>query len=84
MYNNLVMAKTKLTLEQTEKQVPKLAGSATASAYKRAVRSGSVVVYRNGEIRRIEPDGRSVVIKKMEPRIRIAKGSRFELKSEPA
>lgn len=78
------MAKTKLTLEQTERQIPKLAGAATASAYKRAVRSGSVVVYRNGEIRQIEPDGSSVLIKKMEPRIRVAKGSKFELKSEPA
>ena len=78
------MAKTKLTLEQTEKQVPKLAGAATQSAYRRAVRSGSVVVYRNGEIRRIEPDGDSVVIKRMEPRIRIPKGSKFELKPDPA
>ena len=76
------MAKTKLTLEQTEKQVPKLAKAATASAYRRAVRSGSVVVYRNGKIRRIEPDGHSVVIKKLEPRTRIAKGSKFRLKPE--
>lgn len=78
------MAKTKLTLEQTEKQVPQLAGAATRSAYRRAIRAGSVVVYRNGKIRRIKPDGKSEVIKAMEPRVRIPKGKKFELKPDPA
>jgi hypothetical protein len=76
--------KAKLTMEQIEKQLPKLAASATGSAYKRAVRSGSVVVYRDGDIRRIAAGGQDVIIKKIEPRIRIAKGSRFELEPETA
>lgn len=78
------MTMKKLTLEQTEKQVPDLARSATGSAYKRAIRSGSVVVYRNGELRRIEAGGKSSVVKKLEPRHRIPKGSKFEIKPEPA
>ena len=79
------MAKSKLTLEQTEKQVPKLAKSATGSAYKRAVRvGGGVLVYRNGELRRIEAGGHNSFVKKLEPRIRIAKSSKFEIEPEPA
>ena len=78
------MTMKQLTLEQTEKQVPDLARSATGSAYKRAIRSGSVVVYRNGELRRIEAGGKSCVVKKLEPRHRIPKGSKFEIKPEPA
>lgn len=78
------MTMKKLTLEQTEKQVPDLARSATGSAYKRAIRSGSVIVYRNGELRRIEAGGKSSVVKKLEPRRRIPKGSKFEIKPEPA
>ena len=76
--------KAKLTLRETEEQVPKIAKSATSSAYRRALRSGSVMVYRNGEIRRINSDGDYVVVKKIEPRARIPKGSRFKLKPETA
>lgn len=77
------MAKVKLTLKQTDMQVPQLAKSATGSAYKRAIRIGSVLVYRNGELRRIEAGGKNSFIKKLEPRVRIAKGSKFEIKPEP-
>lgn len=78
------MAKTKLTLTQTEREVPKLARSATSAAYRRAIRSGSVVVYRNGKLQEIEAGGRSRVVKKLEPRVRISKGSKFEIKPESA
>lgn len=76
--------KTKSSARVTENQVPKLARSATGSAYKRAVRTGSVLVYRNGELRRIEAGGKICVVKKLEPRVRIAKGSKFKIKPEPA
>ncbi len=75
------MSKAKLTVKQTEQRLPALAKAATASAYKRALRAGSVVVYRNGELRRIEAGGKSTLVKKLEPRTRIDKGSRFEIKS---
>lgn len=80
----MAKTKTKPSSKVTENQVPKLAKSATGAAYKRAKRTGSVVVYRNGELRRVESGGKSSVVKKLEPRVRIPKGSKFELKPEPA
>jgi hypothetical protein len=74
------MAKAKLTLKQTEQQLPQIARSATGSAYKRALRVGGVLVYRNGELRRIEADGENSFVRKLEPRVRILKGSKFEIK----
>lgn len=78
------MAKVKLTLEQTERRLPEIAESATGSAYRRALRAGSVVVFRNGELRQITADGKSKLVKKMTARPRIAKGSKFEIKPELA
>ena len=69
-----------MTLKQTEADLPKLARSATAAAYKRAMRAGSVLVYRNGELRRIEAGGKNSFVKKLEPRVRIVKGTKFEIK----
>lgn len=80
LYTDVIMAKAKLTLKQTELELPKLARSATGSAYKRALRVGSVLVYRNGELRRIEAGGGNSFVKKLEPRVRIVKGSKFEIK----
>lgn len=77
------MSKAKAPSKFTEDQVPKLARAATGSAYRRAKQAGGVVVHRHGELLRIE-DGKECVIKKLEPRVRIAKGSRFEIKAEPA
>jgi len=78
------MPKAKLTLNQTEQQVPKLARSATSAAYRRAIRTGSVLVYRNGELQKVEAGGKYQVVKKLERRVRISKGSTFEIKPESA
>lgn len=78
------MAKKKTVSKQTEKEIPDLAMAATQSAYRRAVRLGDVLVYRNGELRRVEAGGKSHTIKKLESRTRIPKGSKFEIKPEPA
>ena len=76
------MAKSKLTLEQTEKQVPKLAKSATGSAYKRAVRlGGGVLVYWNGELRLIEAGDIAVLSKNWNRAFELRKG--LNLKSNP-
>jgi hypothetical protein len=80
----MAKTKTKPSPKLTENQVPKLAKSATGSAYKRAIRVGSVLVYRNGELRKVGAGGKSSVVKKLAPRVRIAKGSKFEIKPEPA
>ena len=78
------MAKPKLSLEQTERQLPQIAGSATGSAYRRALAAGSVMVYRNGELRQVSSGGKSKLIKKMAARPRIAKGSQFRIESTKA
>lgn len=79
VYNEKVMAKAKLNLEQTEQQLPELAGAATNSAYRRALRAGSVVVYRNGELQQVTAGGKIKLIRKLAARPRIAKGSKFEI-----
>ena len=76
------MPKTKES--KTEQQLPQIAKAATGAAYKRARRVGAVVVYRDGEIRRIAPTGKSTLVKKHEPRTRITKGTKFTLKSAKA
>lgn len=58
------MAKAKLTLKETEHELPKLARSATSSDYKRALGVGSGVVYRIGVLRRIEAGGGNSIVKK--------------------
>jgi hypothetical protein len=78
------MPTSKRTKRLTEEAITKIARSATAAAYKRALRTGSIVVYRNGELCKIEAGGKSSVIKKLPRRSRIAIGSKFEIKPEPA
>ncbi len=78
------MAKAKLSLEQTERRLPEIAESATGSAYRRALAVGSVVVYRNGELRQVASGGKSKLVRKMAARPRIAKGSKFEIKPAKA
>ena len=80
MYNSFAMPKSKLTVHETEQQLPQIARAATRSAYRRALKAGSVVVYRNGELRRVAAGGSNTFVKKLEPRTRIAKGSKFEIK----
>ena len=50
MYNEVAVSKMKTTSKVTENQVPELARAATGSAYRRAIRAGSVVVYRIGDL----------------------------------
>ncbi len=71
------MEQRKLTLEQTEQQIPKAAEAATNAAYRRALRRGSVLVYRNGELRRVEAGGKYTVVRRLEPRLRIEKGTKL-------
>lgn len=78
------MGKVKLNLKQTEEQFPQLAQSATSSAYRRALRAGKVLIYRNGELLEVRAGGKSQLVKKLAARPRIAKGSKFEIKPELA
>lgn len=74
------MAERKPTVQETENQIPALARSATRSAYRRALSSGSVLIFKNGEIRRINPDGTSIVVKKLAPRTKMRKGTIIKIK----
>lgn len=60
-------------------EISELAKAATSAAYRRAVRAGSVVIFKDGEIRRIDADGENEVVKTLPPRVNIPKGSKFEL-----
>lgn len=75
------MAHMKSTPTRREAQIPRLAKAATAAANKRALKVGSVVIYKDGELRRVEAGGKSTVIKKIGPQMRVKKGSRLVLKS---
>lgn len=74
------MANRKLTAQETENQIPALARIATRSAYLRALSSGSVLILKNREIRRIDPDGTSSVVKKLAPRTKMRKGTIIKIK----
>ena len=69
------MASGKQVIKDSEERIPELAKSATRSAYRRAIVSGSVLISKNGEIRRVEPDGTSSVVKKLPPRVKMQKGA---------
>jgi hypothetical protein len=70
--------KTKLT---TEEQIPKLAKIATKMAYKRVLASGiSVLISKNGEIRRVFPNGSTEFVMKNVPDVRMRKGTIIKIK----
>lgn len=73
------MPKLNPTSKKIGDEISDLARAATGAAYRRAVRAGSVVIFKDGEIRRIDADGESKVMKKLPPRVQIPKGSKFEL-----
>lgn len=74
------MARKKITIQETEKQIPALAKTATRSAYKRAIRSGSVLVAGNGQIRRVEADGTSRFVKSIPSQVKVEKGAVIKIK----
>ncbi len=75
------MAKKKLTVQETEKRIPNLAKSATRSAYRQAIKSGSsVLVSKNAAIHRVNSDGTSCVVKKISPQIKVKKAEVYKIK----
>ena len=76
------MAKAKSAPTYREAQIPKLAK--TVAAHNRALKVGSVVIYKNGELRRIEAGGKSTVIKKIGAQMRVKNGSQLVLKASKA
>jgi hypothetical protein len=76
------MANIKPTRKEAE--IPKLAKTATAAAHKRALKVGSVVIYKGGELRRVEAGGKSTVVKTIGPQMRVKRGTQLVLKASKA
>ncbi len=75
------MSKVNKTVQATEEQIPELAKSATKSAYRRVLASGnSVLVSKEGEIRRIHPDGSTEFVKEGVPAVKMQKGTIIKIK----
>jgi hypothetical protein len=76
VYNENYMSNVEKTIQDIEEQIPKLAKSATKSAYQRALASGnSVLISKNGETRRAYPDGSTEFVAKNEPARKMKKGT---------
>ena len=75
------MSRSELRTKAAKIEILKVAQSATRSAYRRAVKTDTLVVARSGELRQIEPDGTSTSLRKFEGRVRVPKGTIFEIKS---
>lgn len=75
------MSRNDKKIRATEEQIPELAKSATKSAYRRVLASGNtVLVSKDGEIRRIYPDGSAEFVKKSVPAIKMQKGTIIKIK----
>ncbi len=69
------------TIQDIEEQIPKLAKSATKSAYQRVLASGnSVLISKNSETHRAYPDGSTEFVVKNVPDIRMRKGTVIKIK----
>ncbi len=70
-----------ITIQEAEEKIPTLAKSATKSAYRRVLASGdSVLVSKDGEIRRVYPNGDSELVKVIDPAFKTAKGTVVKIK----
>lgn len=78
------MNSKKNTPTHREAQIPEIANVANGKAYERALKVGSVMIYKDGELRRIEAGGKSSIIKQIGPQTRVKKGSTLTLKSSKA
>jgi hypothetical protein len=75
------MKLTEKEIQNLEEQFPYIAEASARQAYWEALSSGSsVLVVENEEVVEVFPNGRRVAIQKIEPRISIKKGTKFEIK----
>jgi hypothetical protein len=76
VYNNSEMSKLNKITSATEDQIPELAKLATKLAYRQVLASGSsVLISKNGEIRRVFPNGSTEFVMKSVRAIRMRKGT---------
>jgi hypothetical protein len=68
-------------IDYLEQHIPELAATATKIAYWQALASGSsVLISENDEIVEVFPDGTRKLVRKIEPRIKIKKGTVIKIK----
>ena len=74
-------AKSSSSIQKTDRRLKQIARIATKAAYDRTLAAGhSVLIAQNGEIRRITPDGRSLLVKKIDPNVAVRKGTVIKIK----
>ncbi len=75
------MSRLNKIIPATEEQIPELAKIATKSAYRSVLASGnSVMISKNGKIRRVFPDGSMEFVAKTTPDVRMRKGTIIKIK----
>jgi hypothetical protein len=80
MADRFVVADKENNIEMLENQFPALSGSAFAGARERVLASGqSVLQSEHGYIYEVFPDGRRVVVKKIEPPIPVVSGRKITI-----
>src|SRR5437868_2877667 len=76
-----VMEDTEYNIEELESQFPAIAGSAFAAARERILASGqSVLQSEQGYIYEVFPDGRRVLVKKIEPPTSVQAGRKIAIR----
>lgn len=75
------MKLTEKEIQNLEEKFPYIAQTSAKQAQWETLSSGSsVLMVEDGEIIEMFPDGRKVLIKKIEPHISLKKGTKFEIK----
>lgn len=65
-----------ISIQEAEAKIPDLAKKATKSAFRKVLASGnSVLVCKDGEIRRVFPTGKSELVKIIVPNVKTVKGT---------
>lgn len=70
-----------ISIQEAEAKIPELAKNATKSAFRRVLASGnSVLISKDGEIRRVFPDGKFELVKVNVPAFKTSKGTIIKIK----
>jgi hypothetical protein len=78
IYNGDIMAKVKMSIKQIDKQLGDIARKATGDAHQRALKTGRILIYRNGKLEHIEAGAKNIYKKKV---LRVEeRGLRFKIK----
>lgn len=75
------MATPEETLERLEQEVPAKAAIAVKQAYATALRSGrTVLIVEGDDLLSVAPNGSKTLVKKVQPSVKIPKGTKYKVK----